>query len=152
MSARRSRAGPGEAVEAGQTSVLLIGFFLVALLLVVVVVDASAAYLRRQQLFAVADGAALAATEGLAAEQVYLGGLGERGLIDPVAARRHVAAYLQESGALGTHPGLRYEVSAAADGVAVTVRAPLELPFAPPGWASRTTVTGSAASYVAVSD
>lgn len=138
--------------EVGQTSVLILGFFLVTLLLVVVVVDASAAYVRRQQLLAVADGAALAATEGLAAEQVYLGGLGERARIDPAVARRHVEEHLRATGARAEHPGLSYRVTSRADGVAVTVRAPLELPFAPPGWASRTTVTGSAASYVAVSD
>lgn len=134
--------------ERGQTSVLIIGFLLVAVLLVVVVVDASAAYLRRQELDAVADGAALAATEGLAAEEVYTGGLGERAGIDPVAARRHVDAYLAGIGANWRHPGLSYRVATSADTVAVTVTTPLELPFAPPGWAGSTRVTGSAASYV----
>ena len=49
----------------GQTSLLIVGFFLVAVLLVVVVVDASAAYLRRQELDALADGAALAAADAV---------------------------------------------------------------------------------------
>ena len=79
MSSRRA--------ERGQTSVLIMGFFLVAVLLTVVVVDASAAFLRRQRLDAVADGAALAAADGVQGEQVYEGGLGERAQIDPVAAR-----------------------------------------------------------------
>ena len=72
MSSRRA--------ERGQTSVLIMGFFLVAVLLTVVVVDASAAFLRRQRLDAVADGAALAAADGVQGEQVYEGGLGERAL------------------------------------------------------------------------
>ena len=138
--------------ERGQTSVLIVGFFLVAVLLVVVVVDASAAYLRRQELDAVADGAALAAGEGLAAEQVYAGGLGERALLDPAAARRNVADYLDALGARTDHPGLRYRVTTTADTVEVTVSVPLELPFVPPGWTRTATVTGTAASYVAVSD
>ena len=44
--------------EHGQTSIVLVGFFVVVALLVVVVVDASAAYLRRQRLDSLADGAA----------------------------------------------------------------------------------------------
>ena len=138
--------------ELGQTSLLLVGFFLVAALLVVVVVDASAAYLRRQQLDAVADGAALAAAEAIQSEQVYELGLAERAHIDPLAARRHVAAYLHQTGARREYPGLSYQVGATAGSVEVRVSTPLELPFAPPGWAERTLVTGTAASLVQVVD
>jgi hypothetical protein len=136
--------------EVGQAGVLVVGFFLVAVLLVIVVVDASAAYLRRQRLDAVADGAALAATEGLEADQVYLGGLEERARIDPVEARRHVSAYLRQVRAHRSLPGLMVTVRTTGGTVVVRARAPLDLPFAPPGWAERTTVTGSAASYVEV--
>lgn len=138
--------------ERGQTAVLIIGFFLVAVVLVVVVVDASAAYLRRQQLDSLADGAALAATEGVAAAQVYREGLGERGRIEPAEARRHVEDYLQVTGARRDHPGLRVEVATGVDTVVVTLRSTLDLPFTPPGWTSTTRVTGTAASYVAVAD
>ena len=136
--------------ECGQTTTLIVGFFMVGALLLAVVVDASAAYLRRQRLDAVADGAALAAVEGIHEEQVYLGGLGDRAGIDAAAAEGHVAAYLELIGATRNYPGLRYTVEATAESVRVEVRAPLELPFAPPGWAEQATVTGTAAAHVEV--
>ena len=143
---------PPRRSESGQTTTLIVGFFLIGALLLAVVVDASAAYLRRQRLDAVADGAALAAVEGIQEEQVYLGGLGDRAGLDPAAAQDHVAAYLALIGATRSYPGLRYTVDTTADSVRVQVRAPLELPFAPPGWAERTTVTGTAAAYVEVQE
>ena len=138
--------------ERGQTAVLIVGFFLVALLLVVVVVDASAAYLRRQELDALADGAALAAADGIQGSQVYEDGLGERAAIDPELARSYVADYLERLGARRDHPGLVPEVTVRGDSVEVVVHAPLELPFVPPGWTSGTRVTGRASAFVAVSD
>ncbi len=138
--------------EEGQTTLLLVGFFLVAVLLVVVVVDASAAYLRRQRLDGLADGAALAAADAIAADRVYLGGLGARAGIDPALARSHVAAHLQAVGAHRAYPGLSYQVRTTADSVEVRVAAPLELPFAPPGWAEQTRVSGTAAAFVQVVD
>lgn len=136
--------------ERGQVTVLIVGFFLIAVLLVVVVVDASAAYLRRQELDSVADGAALAAADGVQGEQVYLGGLGARAEIDPAVARRYVEEYLGRVGARRAYPGLVVRVRTRADSVEVRVSAPLRLPFAPPGWSGRTRVTGRAAAYVAV--
>ena len=136
--------------EDGQTSLLIVGFFLVAVLMVVVVVDASAAYLRRQRLDSLADGAALAAAEALQEEVVYTEGLGELAALDPVAARRLVADHLARLGAHRQYPGLRYAVSADDTSIQVRVTTPLELPFAPPGWAERTTVTGTAVAVVVV--
>ena len=138
--------------ERGQTSVLIVGFFLVAVLLTVVVVDSSAAFLRRQRLDAVADGAALAAADGVQGEQVYEGGLGERARIDPVAARAYVADYLARIGAHRDYPGLRWAISTTPTAVQVSVSTPLELPFVPPGWTDDTTVTGRAAAFVEVSE
>ena len=139
--------------ERGQTSLLIVGFFLVAVLLVAVVVDASAAYLRRQELDAVADGAALAAADAVREEEVYTQGLGgELAQLDPVAARGHVAEYLRVIGAHGRYPGLRWTVVATDDAVEVRVTTPLKLPFAPPGWAERTMVSGSAVAIVRVGD
>ncbi len=136
--------------EDGQTTLLLVGFFLVAALLVVVVVDASAAYLRRQHLDALADGAALAAADAVAGEQVYLDGLDERAGIDPGLARAHVAEHLRAVGAHHAYPGLSYRVRTTSDSVEVVVSTPLDLPFSPPGWAERTRVTGTAAAFVQV--
>ena len=136
--------------ESGQTSVLLVGFFVVVALLVVVVVDASAAYLRRQRLDSLADGAALAAVDGIRSDQLYVDGLGEQAVLDPVAARSFAADYLART-AGGRYAGLSWTLRTTADSVQVEVSAPLELPIAPPGW-SGSTVTGRAAAYVAVSD
>ncbi len=137
--------------ERGQTSLLIMGFFLVSLLLTVVVVDASAAYLRRQQLDAVADGAALAAADGVQGEQVYTGGLGDRAVVDPVTARRYVAGYLRQTGARRRYPGLTFQVRSTGTTVVVTVRTRLTLPFSPPGWDPRARVSGTAAAVVQVS-
>lgn len=136
----------------GQAAVMIIGFAVVALLMVAVAVDASAAYLRRQGLDNLADGAALAAADGVQGRQVYEGGLGERARIDPEVARGYVADYLRATEATGRYPGLRWSVDAAADRVVVHVAAPLDLPLALPGLASGATVSATAASYVAVSD
>lgn len=146
MSASRLRS------EEGQTTVLIIGFAVVALLMVGVAVDASAAYLRRQGLDNLADGAALAAADGVQGRQVYEGGLGERARIDPVVARAYVADYLRATGAPGRYPGLRYTVDAGIDRVVVRVVAPLDLPIMLPGVDSHALVSATAASYVVVSD
>jgi Flp pilus assembly protein TadG len=131
---------------------MIAGFAAVLVLLVAVVVDASAAFLRRQQLDALADAAALAATDGVQGEAVYTRGLGRRAEIDPVAARRFVAAYLGASGARGRFPGLVYRVRTTADTVVVRLSAPVRLPLHVGGVGDRTTVTGTAASVVAVTD
>ena len=128
------RAAPAGG-ERGQTALLILGFFLVGVLLVGVVVDASAAYLRRQGLNGLADGAALAAADGVQGAQVYTRGLGETAWIDPLTARRHVATYLAQTRASARFPGLVYRVEAAGDAVTVRLSAPLDLPIPPPGWA-----------------
>jgi Flp pilus assembly protein TadG len=138
--------------EAGQTMVLLVGLAVVAMLLVGVTIDASAAYLRRQGLANLADGAALAAADGVQGRQDYQGGLGERALIDPVVAREYVATYLLEIDAARTYPGLQFAVDATADRVVVRIAAPLDLPISPPGWDARPMISATAASYVLVSD
>jgi hypothetical protein len=138
--------------ERGQTTLLIIGFAIVAIMMVAVVVDASAAYLRRTGLDSLADGAALAAADGVQGRQVYEGGLGKRAQIDPVVARRYVAEYLRDTGATRRYPGLAYDVDASTDRVVVHVAAPLDLPITPPGWDRRPTISGTAASFVVVSD
>jgi uncharacterized membrane protein len=138
--------------EHGQTTLLLVGFAVVALLMVGVVVDASAAYLRRQGLDTLADGAALAAADGIQGRQVYETGLGERAGIDPALAQALVADYIAASTAVQEQPGLRYAVDASADRIVVRIWAPLDLPITPPGWAERPVISATAASYVVVAD
>ena len=138
--------------ERGTASVMIVGLAVVAIMLVGVVVDASAAYLRRSGLDSLADGAALAAADGVQGRQVYEGGLGERAQIDPAVARLYVEQYLRDTGAARRYPGLRYDVDAGVDRVVVQVTAPLDLPITPPGWERRPVIAGTAASFVVVSD
>jgi Putative Flp pilus-assembly TadE/G-like len=138
--------------EHGQTTLLIVGFALVALMMVGVVVDASAAYLRRSGLDSLADGAALAAADGIQGRQVYEGGLGQRAEIDPEVARLYVGEYLRATGAAIKYPGLSYDVTATTDSVVVHVAAPLHLPITPPGVGHRAVISGTAASFVVVSD
>jgi hypothetical protein len=138
--------------ERGQTSLLIVGFAIVAVMMVAVVVDASAAYLRRAGLDSLADGAALAAADGIQGRQVYEGGLGERARIDPAVARHYVAEYLRDTGAARRYHGFSYDVAVGAERIVVRVAAPLDLPITPPGWDRRPTISGTAASFVVVSD
>ena len=138
--------------QRGSITPLVIGFAVVVALLVAVVVDGSAAYLRRQGLNSAADAAALAATDGIQGEEVYTHGLGRRAQIDPVAARRHVEAYIAASGIRRRFPGLDYSVRTTANTVVVRIVAPLDLPLRVPGVGTDVPVTGTAASVVVVSD
>jgi hypothetical protein len=131
---------------------LIIGFVLVIAMTVVVVVDASAAYLRRQALSSLADGAALAATDGIQGEQVYTTGLGERAAVDPATAAVFVQAHLASVGAGERYPGLRHAVETDGDRVVVRLRAPLDLPLPLPGVADRAEVSATAAAVIAVTD
>jgi hypothetical protein len=148
------RCGSPVRTERGQTSLLIIGLFVVVVMLLAVVVDASAGYLRREGLDSLADGAALAGADGVQGEQVYTGDLPDGGHapIDPQLARGFVERYLDQVGARARYPGLTVEVTADASAVVVRLHAPLRLPITPPGWQKRPVVTGSAASYVVVAD
>ncbi len=136
--------------DVGSISVMIAGFFVIVGLLVAAVVDASAAYLRHQQLSALADGAALSAADGVQGEQVYTRGLGETATVDPAAAQRFVADYLDDSGALQEMPGLTWQVTPVGDTVAVRLTAPLDLPLDPPGWTASTTVEAQSAVVIQV--
>ena len=134
----------------GQVTVMIVGFFLVLGLLTAVVVDASAAYLRNQSLNSLADGAALAAVDGIAGEQVYRGDLDERAEIDPQLAQRYVDEYLTDVGAFEEYPNLDWSVELRDERAVVEVSAPLRLPLTPPGWDDSTVVTGEASAVVPV--
>ena len=131
---------------------MIVGFFVVLVMTVAVVVDASAAYLRRQALSSLADGAALAAANGLQGEHVYTSGLGERAVLDPGSARELVASYLADVGAGRNHPGLSHSVVTRGERVVVRVGAPLDLPIPVPGVVGRTRVTATAAAVVLVAE
>ena len=77
--------------ERGTITVMTIGFLMLLGLLTVVVVDSSAAFLERQRLNNLADGAALAAADGLDEPGFYTD---RRVVLDPAEARRLVGDYL----------------------------------------------------------
>lgn len=137
--------------DAGQTALLIIGFTIIIAMTVVVVVDATAAYLRRQALNTLADGAALAAADGIAGEQVYLQGLDERAVVDPAAAQELVDAYLASVDAGARYPGLSHAVETDGERVVVRLAGPLDLPLPFPGTGDTTHVTATAAAVITLS-
>lgn len=132
----------------GQMSLLIIGFFVVGVLLVAVVIDASAAYLRRTSMNNLADGAALAAAEGVRGEQVYTTGLDGNAILNADDARPYVREYLVDTGALADHPGLTWRVEQEGESVRVHISAPMELPIAVAGVADDTTISAEAVVLV----
>ncbi|MCM0620510.1 pilus assembly protein TadG-related protein [Nocardioides bruguierae] len=136
--------------DAGQTTVLVVGFLVVLLGAVAIVTDASAAYLQRSGLSTLADGAALyGADAGAAGTSLYTEGVPEGALpVDADAARAGVASYLDQVGATSEYPGLSAEVSVSGDTVLVRLRAPLDLPLTVPGGPGEATVAaeGSAST------
>jgi putative Flp pilus-assembly TadE/G-like protein len=146
------RRGAARRGEAGQVTVMIIGFVVVLVMLFAVVVDASAAYLRRQSLSSLADGAALAAADAIEGEQVYTRGLGQRAVVDPDQARWLVESYLSSVEARSVYPGLVDVVETSGDRVVVRLSAPLDLPLPLPGVESSAAVQTESASVIAVSD
>lgn len=122
----------------GYASVMIVGFFLVVALLSVVVVNATDAYLARQDLGHLADGAALAAADGLREEAVYTRGLDQDAPLDPEQARRLVAQHVAGSGVTGV------EVVTTPDGVRVRLTRPEPLAFTVPGMPQVATVRADA--------
>jgi len=130
--------------EGGTISVITTGFFVVLGLLAVVVVNASAAFLQRQELDNLADGAALAAADGLNRADFYRRGVSDHTRIDQAEARRLVLRYLAASGERVT----AMHVSSVGDKVQVRLERSVALTIAPPGWGSRTKIVGTARSQL----
>lgn len=135
--------------ERGQMTVLIIGFTAIVLLMIVVVTDISKVFLVRRDLDATADGAVLAAANGLAAIYAQPGD-GENAEIDPDEARRLTAEYLDSVGAGNRFDGLDW--FADVDGTAVTVHlsSSVDLPFEPPGWQGTADIASDAAAVVPI--
>ncbi len=127
---------------------MTIGFFVFLGLLAVVVINSSAAFLQRQELDNLADGAALAAADGLSEEAFYRDGADTAVELDPAEARRLVASYVAASG------GEVGDVTVTADGDEVHVRLErtITLAIAPPGWNSQTTIVSEATSQLRLGD
>ncbi|OUZ08918.1 hypothetical protein BHE97_12390 [Aeromicrobium sp. PE09-221] len=113
--------------DAGNTTILAIGLLVVLGLLTVVVVNASAAFLERRDLMNLADRAALTAADGLARDQLYLGG-------DPGSA---IVLDLREATALTRSvvpSDTGVDVVVQGDMVTVRLDRRYTLPLRPPGW------------------
>lgn len=134
--------------DRGQITVMTIGFFVFLGLLVVVVVNASAAFLQHQELDNVADGAALAAADGLSSDDFYRHGADHHVQIDQAEARRLVGSYLSTSGERLTV----VRITADGDQVHVHIERVVDVAIAPPGWTSRTTIASDATSQLRLSD
>ena len=144
--------GRRETDQAGQATIMIIGFAFVLAMAIAVVVDASAAYLQRQGLDTVADGAALRGADlGATGREVYTDGVsGQRLDLTTEAVRAAVRDYLASSGAYAEYPGLSFsvDVDRAASRVTVWVRAPLELPLSVPGSPEVATISATGAAAV----
>ncbi len=125
--------------ERGSITVMSIGFLLLLGGLTVVVVNASAAFLQRQELNNLADGAALAAADGLDAAAFY--------------ERRQVVLSVSDVQSLVT----RYITGSEAritvlevdsDRVHVRLARPMDLPLVPPGWMDRAVVVADADAWL----
>jgi uncharacterized membrane protein len=125
--------------ERGSITVMSIGFLILLGALTVVVVNASAAFLQRQELNNLADGAALAAADGLDAAAFY-----ERRQVVLSASdvRSLVTQYIADSEARLT--ALEVE----GDRVRVRLARPMDLPLVPPGWVDRTVVVADADAWL----
>jgi Flp pilus assembly protein TadG len=129
--------------EDGTITVMTIGFLLFIGLLAVVVINSSAAFLQRQQLDNVADGAALAAADGLSRDTFYREG---DVTLDDGQARQLVADYVNQ-------PGTRVvEVRADDDQVFVRLERTVGLALKLPGWTSRTTIASEATAQLRTSE
>lgn len=128
-----------KADERGSITVMSIGFLMLLGALTVVVVNASAAFLQRQELNNLADGAALAAADGLDASAFY--------------ERRQVVLYESDVHSLVTQyiAGSEAELTALeveGDRVRVELARPMDLPLVPPGWMDRTVVVADANAWL----
>ncbi|HZX04234.1 pilus assembly protein TadG-related protein [Kribbella sp.] len=135
--------------EDGQMTLLIVGFAVVILLMVVVVTDISKAFLVRRDLDATADGAVLAAANGLAA--VYAQpGAGGNAAIDPDQARRLTADYLDEVAAGNRFDNLDWSVDVEGTTVTVRLTSTTQLPFRPPGFPTSAGVSSESAAIVPI--
>ncbi|MFK4087790.1 pilus assembly protein TadG-related protein [Kribbella sp. NPDC020789] len=135
--------------ERGQITVLVIGFTFVILLMIVVVTDISKVFLVRRDLDATADGAVLAAANGLAAIYAQPAADGNAEL-DPDQARRLTAEYLDQVAASNRFDGLDWSADVTGTTVTVQLTSTVELPFQPPGFPGSADIATEASAVVPI--
>jgi len=111
--------------ERGQLLPLIIGFGIIILLLCAVVFDAAQAFVYRRGLNAIADGAALAATNGVDKAAIYEGGVADRVILSQQLAQEEVDAYI----AAGNYQSLDCVAGVGAAEVTVTCDGTVILPI-----------------------
>lgn len=138
------------AEERGQITAMLVIFALCLLLVISAVTNIAAAYLRRQAATSLADGAALAASEAAATAGVHGSPDATYVAIDQGAATAAVEAYLRQTGAHDSYPGLESHVVVDAHTVVVSLSMPFELPVSLPGVRGTTTIHANASTVMPI--
>lgn len=92
---RRARRRPD---ERGSLLPLIIGFGIIIMLLCAVVFDSAQAFVYRRGLNAIADGAALAATNGIDKAAIYSGGVEDHVVLSQELAQEEVDNYVAQGG------------------------------------------------------
>ena len=130
-------------------TVLIIGFTFVILLMIVVVTDISKVFLVRRDLDATADGAVLAAANGLAAIYAQPAADGNAEL-DADQARRLTAEYLDQVAASNRFDGLDWSADVTGTTVTVQLTSSVDLPFQPPGFPGSADIATEASAVVPI--
>jgi len=118
---------PERPADAGQVTILAIGFMVVALALITVVVSATGVHLERKRLLALADLAALSASDALAEDRYFApgaGGLDEPGIVlSDDEVRADVETYIADHPDLAARwDGVQVLEASTTDGRTVVVR------------------------------
>jgi hypothetical protein len=92
------RRAPRRPDERGSILPLIIGFGIIIMLLCAVVFDSAQAFVYRRGLNAIADGAALAATNGIDKAAIYSGGVEDHVLLSQELAQEEVTNYVAQGG------------------------------------------------------
>jgi uncharacterized membrane protein len=123
------RATSAQADE-GSVLLLILGLVVLLVLVVTVVVDVTALFLARRDLFAAADGAALAGAQAVDEVRLYTEGVGEGPLpLQPVRAEQAVRDYLRDVGVGGRLDRFQVDVDATTYSVSVRLVGVAPLPF-----------------------
>ncbi len=138
------------AEERGQITAMLVIFAICLLLAISAVINIAASYLRRQEATSLADGAALSASDAAAAAGVHGSPDAAYVAIDQGAATAAVEAYLRQTGAHSSYPGLKSHVLVDANTVIVSLSMPFELPVSLPGVRGATTIHASGSAVMPI--
>lgn len=111
--------------ERGQLLPLVIGFGIIILLLCTVVFDAAQVFVYRRALHAIADGAALAATNGINKAAIYSSGVSDRVELSQQLAEDEVRRYVADGG----YQSLTCAANVGATQVTVACNGTVELPI-----------------------